>query len=64
MANIPKINNDSESKRIQRNMTDTQKKLFCRYSDCVQEHQETAECMLFQNSFCLGAKIMLEIMAK
>ena len=26
MTNIPKINNDSESKRIQRNMTDTQKK--------------------------------------
>ena len=50
--------------RLLATMTDTQKELFSRYSDCVREHQAMAECMLFQNSFCLGAKIMLEIMAK
>ena len=42
-------------------MTDTQKELFTRYADCVREYQTIAECMLFQNSFRLGAKIMLEV---
>jgi hypothetical protein len=45
-------------------LTDTQKELFSRYSDCVREHQTMAECMLFQNCFFLGAKVMLEIMTK
>ena len=43
-------------------MTDAQKELFARYTDCVREHQAMAECLLFQNSFRLGAKIMLEVM--
>ena len=43
-------------------MTDTQKDLFSRYQDCVREFQARAECLLFQNSFCLGARMMLEIM--
>ena len=43
-------------------MTDTQKELFTRYADCVREYQTMAECMLFQNSFRLGARMMLEIM--
>ena len=43
-------------------MTDTQKELFFRYTDCVSEFQAMAECLLFQNSFRLGARIMLEIM--
>ena len=43
-------------------MTDTQKDLFSRYQDCVQEFQPMAECLLFQNSFRLGARMMLEIM--
>ena len=42
-------------------MTDAQKDLFSRYQDCVREFQATAECLLFQNSFCLGARMMLEI---
>lgn len=45
-------------------MTDTQKELFSRYSDCVREYQAMAECLLFQNSFSLGAKMMLEVMSK
>jgi hypothetical protein len=43
-------------------MTDTQKDLFSRYQDCVREFQAMTECLLFQNSFRLGAKMMLEIM--
>ena len=45
-------------------MTDAQKDLFSRYQDCVREFQATAECLLFQNSFRLGARIMLEVMAE
>ena len=43
-------------------MTDAQKELFSRYTDAVREHQTMAECLLFQNSFKLGARIMLEVM--
>ena len=45
-------------------MTDAQKELFSRYTDCVREYQAIAECLLFQNSFSLSAKMMLEIMSK
>ena len=45
-------------------MTDAQKELFARYTDCIREYQAMAECMLFQNSFCLGAKMMLEVMSR
>ena len=41
-------------------MTDEQKELFSRYTDCVREYQTMAECLLFQNSFRLGARMMLE----
>lgn len=43
-------------------MNDTQKELFSRYSDCVREYQTMAECLLFQNSFRLGARMVMEIM--
>ena len=43
-------------------MTDAQKELFTKYADCVREHQVMAENLLFQNSFRLGARIMLEVM--
>ena len=43
-------------------MTDEQKELFSRYRDCVREHQTMAECLLFQNSFRLGGRMMLEVM--
>lgn len=45
-------------------MTDAQKDLFSRYQDCVREFQAMAECSLFQNSFRLGATILLEILQK
>lgn len=48
--------------KLQAIMTDEQKKLFARYTDAVREYQTLAECLLFQNSFRLGARMMLEVM--
>ena len=48
--------------KIQATMTDEQKELFSRYTDAVREYQTMAECLLFQNSFKLGARMMLEVM--
>ena len=45
-------------------MTDAQKELFTLYADCMREYQAMAECMLFQNSFRLGAQMMLEVMKR
>lgn len=43
-------------------MTDEQKDLFSRYTDCIRELQTMTDCLLFQNSFKLGARMILEIM--
>ena len=43
-------------------MTDVQKELFTGYTDCVREYQTMAECLLFQRSFRLGARLMLEVL--
>ena len=48
--------------RLRATMTDEQKDLFSRYTDCVREFQTMTECLLFQNSFKLGARMMLEVM--
>ena len=45
-------------------LTDGQKEIFSRYQDCVREFQSMAECLLFQNSFKLGTRVMLEVMEK
>ena len=42
-------------------MTDAQKDLFERYTDCVREFQAMAESLLFQSSFSLGARMMMEV---
>lgn len=47
---------------LQATMTDAQKELFSRYADSVREFQDMAECLLFQNSFRLGARMMLDIL--
>lgn len=39
-----------------------QKELFTRYTDSIQELQILLDCALFQRSFRLGARVMLEIM--
>ena len=43
-------------------MTDEQKELFSRYTDAIREHQTMTECLLFQNSFKLGAKMTIEVL--
>ena len=43
-------------------MTDEQKDLFEKYSDCVRENQVITDCLIFQNGFKLGARMMLEVM--
>lgn len=43
-------------------MTDEQKALFEKYTDCVREHQTITEYLIFQNRFKLGARMMLEVM--
>ena len=45
-------------------MTDAQKESFSRYTDCVRKYQTMAECLLFQNSLRLGARMVLEVMEK
>ena len=48
--------------KLQATMTDEQKELFSRYTDAVREYQTLAERLLFQNSFKLGTRMMLEVM--
>lgn len=48
--------------KVQTTMADAQRELFARYVDSVREFQDMAECLLFQNSFRLGARMMLEVM--
>lgn len=48
--------------RLRATMTDEQKELFSRYTDCVREFQTITDCLIFQNGFKLGARIMLEVM--
>ena len=43
-------------------MTEEQKELFSKYSDAVREFQALAECLLFQRSFQLGARLMIGVM--
>ncbi len=48
--------------KLQATFTDEQKELFSRYVDCVREFQTMADCLLFQSSFKLGARMMVEVM--
>ena len=48
--------------KIRATMTDEQKELFEKYTDCVREFQTITDCLIFQNSFILGARMMLEVM--
>lgn len=43
-------------------MTDEQKELFSWYTDAVHEHQMITDCLLLQDNFKLGARMMLEVM--
>lgn len=50
--------------QLKASFTDLQRELFKQYVDSVQELQTIMECIIFQNSFRLGAGIMLEILEK
>ena len=45
-------------------MSDEQKALFEKYTDCIREYQTITDCLIFQNSFKLGARIAFEVMAE
>lgn len=48
--------------KLKATMTGEQKELFDKYADCVREYQTITDCLLFQSSFKLGARMMLEVM--
>lgn len=48
--------------KLRATMTDEQKELFEKYTDSVREYQTITDCLIFQNSFKMGARIMLEVM--
>ena len=48
--------------KLRDTMTDEQKERFEKYSDCVRENQVITDCLIFQNGFKLGARMMLEVM--
>lgn len=48
--------------KLKATMTDEQKELFEKYTDCVREHQTNTDCLIFQNGFKLGARMMLKVM--
>lgn len=48
--------------RLRATMTDEQKELFAKYTNCVREYQTLTDCLIFQNSFKLGARMVLEVM--
>ena len=50
--------------KLRATMTDKQKELFEKYTDCIREYQTITDCLLFQNSFKLGARMMVEVMEK
>ena len=43
-------------------MTDEQKELFEKYTDCVREYQTITDYLIFRNGFKLGARMMPEVM--
>ena len=49
-------------KTLKASMTDEQKELLQKYSDCMHEYQAITACQIFQNGFKLGARMMLEVM--
>ena len=48
--------------KLQATFSNEQKELFSKYTDCIQEFQTISERLLLQNSFRLGARMILEIM--
>ena len=49
--------------KLRATMTDEQKELFEKYTDCTREFQTITDCLILQNSFKLCARIAFEVMA-
>ena len=47
---------------LQAAMDEAQKALFIQYTDAVQRYQSLTDCLLFQSSFRVGARLMLEVL--
>lgn len=52
----------SNEDKLRQTMTDAQKELLTQYMDSQRELGALMACTLFQNSFRLGARVMLEVM--
>mgnify|MGYP001116588190 FL=1 len=48
--------------KLKATMMDEQEELFEKCIDCVRENQVITDCLIFQNGFKLGARMMLEVM--
>ena len=48
--------------KLRATMMDEQKEMFAKYTNCVREYQTLTDCLIFQNSFKLGARMVLEVM--
>ena len=48
--------------KLKATMTDEQREWFEKYTDCVRAHQAITDCLIFQNGFKLGARMMIEVM--
>ena len=48
--------------KLKSTRADEQKDVFEKYTDCVREYHTITDCLIFQNSFKLGARMMLEVM--
>lgn len=51
-----------QEEKLQAALNAEQKELFIKYSDCVQQYHTVMDCLLFQHSFRLGARLMLEVL--
>lgn len=49
--------------KLRGTMSDEQKAVFEKYTDCIREFQTITDCLIFQNSFKLGDRIAFEVMA-
>lgn len=48
--------------KLKATMTDEQKELFEKYTNCVREYQSNTDYLIFQNGFKLGIGMMLVVM--
>lgn len=48
--------------KLKATITNEQKELFEKYTDCMREYQTNTDCLIFQNAFKLGARMILEVM--